>query len=418
MAHVTRRLFLLSSAALSVGCTTHRNVDEGNGRNLVTTVTQNEIAQERTIDEIKIEAQARAERGAYPLIGLDPGDVREALANIKTRDRDEWAAAWSAVADRYYKAATALNSPVERRSNFLRAWRLYYFAQWPVANSEGKKAAYVKALDAFVRSAESLSPPLEIVRIPFEGKEIVGYLRLPNSKTGPFPLVIAVSGLDSRKENLAESYSALIELGIGFFTVDGPGTGQSPVKASPTADRVLSSVIDYLVTRKDIDSKRIVLHGVSFGAYWAAKLAIVESARLRGVVVQSPPVHGAFQPDFIRTSVLGNREYLFDIVPALLAVIDNVETVDDLNREFPKLSLKTLGLLGKPTTSMLVMGGVKDTQVPISDIDLLLNNGDVPKDAWINPNGGHLGRERSGWTDPVIFRKVIIPWEIRTLKDN
>jgi hypothetical protein len=67
---------------------------------------------------------------------------------------------------------------------------------------------------------------------------------------------------------------------------------------------------------------------------------------------------------------------------------------------------------------MLVIGGVKDTQVPISDIDLLLNNGDVPKDAWINPNGGHLGRERTGWTDPMIFRKVIIPWEIRTLKDN
>ena len=217
MAHVTRMLFLLSSAALSVGCTTHRNVDEGNGRNLVTTVTQNEIAQERTIDEIKIEAQARAERGAYPLIGLDPGDVREALANIKTRDRDEWAAAWSAVADRYYKTATALNSPVERRSNFLRAWRLYYFAQWPVANSEGKKAAYVKALDAFDRSTESLSPPLEIVRIPFEGKEIVGYLRLPNSKTGPFPLVIAVSGLDSRKENLAESrLSRPVPRRIGF----------------------------------------------------------------------------------------------------------------------------------------------------------------------------------------------------------
>jgi hypothetical protein len=42
------------------------------------------VAQERTITEIKVETQARAERGAYPLIGLDPGDVREALAGIKT----------------------------------------------------------------------------------------------------------------------------------------------------------------------------------------------------------------------------------------------------------------------------------------------------------------------------------------------
>jgi esterase FrsA len=377
------------------------------------------VAQERTIAEIKVETQARAERGAYPLIGLDPSDVREALAGIRTRDADEWAAAWCAVADRYFKAAPTMSTPEERRTSYLRAWRLYYFAQWPVASSQGKKAAYIKALDAYVRSTESLTPPLEVVRIPFQGKEIVGYLRLPRVTTdGPVPLVIAVSGLDSRKETLAESYSALVEYGIGFFALDGPGTGQSPVKVSPTADRVLSRVIDYLVTRREIDPKRIALHGVSFGGYWAAKLAIVERTRLRGVVVQSPPVHGFFQADFVKTSLLGNREYLFDIVPSFLGLVDNVETVDDLLREFPKLSLNALGLLGKPTTSMLVIGGVKDTQVPISDIDLLLNNGDVPKDAWINPSGGHLGRERTGWTDPVIFRKVIIPWEIRTLKDN
>jgi pimeloyl-ACP methyl ester carboxylesterase len=377
------------------------------------------VAQERTIAQIKVEAQARAERGAYPLIGLDPGDVREALASIKTRDADEWAGAWCKVADRYYKTASTMNTPEERRTNYLRAWRLYYFAQWPVASSHGKKAAYIKALDAYVRSAESLTPPLEVVRIAFEGAEIIGYLRLPRvTSGGPVPLVIAVSGLDSRKENLAESYASLLDNGIGFFALDGPGTGQSPVKVSPTADRVLSKAIDYLVTRREIDPKRMALHGVSFGGYWAAKLAIVERARLVGVVAQSPPVHGFFQADFVKTSLLGNREYLFDIVPSFLGLVERVESVEDLLREFPQLSLNALGLLGKPTTSMLVIGGVKDTQVPISDIDLLLNNGDVPKDAWINPSGGHLGRERTGWTDPVIFRKVIIPWEIRTLMGN
>jgi esterase FrsA len=372
-------------------------------------------ARERTIDEIKLEAQARAERGNYPLIGLDPADVREALSGIKTRDGDEWAANWSGVADRYYAKAEAAGSQEEKRKNYLRAWRLYYFAQWPVANSPGKKAAYQKALDAFVKSAQSIEPPIEVVHIPFEGKEIVGYLRLPSSTAGAVPLVLAVSGLDSRKENMADTYGALIEHGIGFFAVDGPGTGQSPVKVSPTADRVITKVIDYLGSRKEIDKKRIGMHGVSFGGYWAAKLAIVERDRLKGVVVQSPPIHNGFQADFLRKNLLGNQEYLFDVVPAFMNVVENVDTPEDLAREFPKLSLLTQGLLGKPTTSMLVIGGVKDTQVPISDIDLLLNNGDVPKDAWINPNGGHLGREPVGWTDPVIFRKVIMPWEIRML---
>jgi esterase FrsA len=373
---------------------------------------------ERTINEIKVEAQARAERGAYPLIGLDPKDAREALAHIETRDADEWASAWCAVADRYYAMAKESSNAQERRSNYLRAWRLYYFAQWPVASSEGKKAAYNKALDSFIRSTEALSPALEIVRIPFEGSEIVGYMRMPVSRIRRVPVVLAVSGLDSRKENLAETYGTLLDHGIGFFTIDGPGTGQSPVKASPTADRVLSRVIDYLARRDDVDPSRILLHGVSFGGYWASKLAIVEKDRLRAVVVQSPPIHGFFQPDSVRNSLLGNREYLFDVVPTFLSVVENVDTVDDLISEFPKLSLVALGLLDRPTTSMLVIAGVRDTLVPISDIELLLNNGDVPKDAWINPKGGHLGRELTYWTDPMIFREVIVPWELRVLQSS
>jgi esterase FrsA len=383
-----------------------------------TTAAYSQTVRERTIEEIKVEAQARADRGAYPLIGLDPADVREALSHIQTRDPDQWAAAWSAVADRYYQAAATAMSPEEKRKNYLRAWRLYHFAQWPVAISPGKKAAYSKAIDSFIRSTESLNPPIEVVRIPFEGKEIVGYLRLPAPTNGPAPIVFAVSGLDSRKENLAEAYGTLLEHGIGFFALDGPGTGQSPVKVSPTADRVLSRALDYLASRQDIDPKRIAMYGVSFGGYWAAKLAVTERTRLRGVVALSPPIDTFFSPQFLQNSLLGNREYLFDQVPALLNVVEGVNSISDLAKAFPTLSLKEQKIIGQPTAPMLVIAGVKDTQVPITDIDLLLNTGDVPKEAWINPSGGHVGREKSGWTDPVIFQKVVVPWEMKVLLDN
>ena len=42
---------------------------------------------ERTLDEIKTEAVHRAENGMYPLIGLDPGDVKEAFTTIHTRTK-------------------------------------------------------------------------------------------------------------------------------------------------------------------------------------------------------------------------------------------------------------------------------------------------------------------------------------------
>jgi esterase FrsA len=373
---------------------------------------------ERTIDEIKIEAVHRAEVGQYPLIGLDSGDVKEAFNSIHTRDKDEWAAAFMGVADRYMNEGQSLEKtdPVKANADYIRAWRLYSFGRWPIPASPGKQRSYEKAIEAFLAHARFWDPPLEIVRIPFEGKEIVGYLRLPKNANGPVPLVLAVNGLDSRKEDLSESFGAILPFGIGFLAVDGPGTGQNPIKVSENAERMLSRVLDYIATRPEIDKRRVAMHGVSWGAYWATKMAIVERARLKGASAQSPPTDQFFQKDFLTNSLIGNREYLFDQVPALMAIFDNVKTVDEMAEVLPKISLVKQGLLGKPMAPMLILAGVKDTQVPIDDIYLLLDKGDVPKTAWINPQGGHLGRQVGVWPDPRIFKEVIIPWLVHTLE--
>jgi pimeloyl-ACP methyl ester carboxylesterase len=372
---------------------------------------------ERTIDEIKTEAIKRAENGMYPVIGMDPADLREAFSAIHSRDRDEWAAAFIAVGDRYMNEGKQLEKtdPVKANADYVRAWHLYSFGRWPVPSSPGKQRAYQKAIAAFLAHAKFWDPPLEVVHIPFEGSEVIGYLRLPKSRTGPVPVVIAVNGLDSRKEDLSESFGAILPFGVGFIAVDGPGTGQAPIKVSETADRMLSRVIDYVQTRPEIDKSRIAFHGVSWGGYWALKLSVLEKSRLKAVSAQSPPVDEFFQKEFLMNSLLGNREYLFDQVPALISVFENVKTVDDLAAIFPRMSLAKQGLLDKPGAPTLVIAGALDTQVPISDIYRLLSSGQTPKDAWINPKGGHLGRQVKVWPDPVIFRQVLIPWLVDNL---
>jgi dipeptidyl aminopeptidase/acylaminoacyl peptidase len=177
-----------------------------------------------------------------------------------------------------------------------------------------------------------------------------------------------------------------------------------------------SRVLDYLGTRPDVDKTRIVVHGQSFGAYWAAKLAHTESARLAGAVVQSPPVHETFQTGFYRKRMY-TREYLFDLLPASLFVYGKT-SADDLLAYLPRMSLQAQGLLGKPTAPIFVVGGTRDTQVPVADLELLMNSGSEPREAWINPAGGHMGRSTGTWPDPVIFRKVILPWEIRHLSEK
>jgi esterase FrsA len=373
---------------------------------------------ERTIDEVKTEAIRRAQVGQYPLIGLDPADVKEAFESVHTADKDEWAAAFMHVGDRYFNEAKSLErtDATKADAGYVRAWRLYSFGRWPIPASPGKQRSYEKAIEAFLHHSKFYDPALEVVRIPFEGKEIIGYLRLPKNVNGPVPLVIAVNGLDSRKEDLTESFSAILPSGIGFLAVDGPGTGQAPIKVSETSERMLSRVIDYAQSRPEVDKTRIALHGVSWGAYWATKMAIVERARLRGASAQSPPVDEFFQKDFLMNHLFGNREYLFDQVPALMNILEGVHTLDEMADYLPKMSLVQQGLLGKPMAPMLVIAGVLDTQVPIADEYLLLSKGDVPKDAWINPRGGHLGRQVGVWPDPKIFREVIIPWLVKILQ--
>lgn len=372
---------------------------------------------ERTIDEIKTEAIHRAEVGQYPLIGLDPADVKEAFESIHTADKDEWAAGFMRVGDRYFNEAKSFENsdPTKANANYMRAWRLYSFGRWPIPSSPGKQRSYEKAIEAFLAHAKFYDPPLEVVHIPFEGKQITGYLRVPKNAKGPVPLVIAVNGLDSRKEDLTESFGAILPFGIGYIAVDGPGTGQAPIKVSENSERMLSKVIDYAQSRSEVDKNRIALHGVSWGAYWATKMAIVERARLRGASAQSPPIDGFFHKDFLLHHLLGNREYLFDQVPALMNILEGIHSLDEMADYLPKMSLVQQGLLGKPMAPMLVIAGVLDTQVPIADDYLLLSKGDTPKEAWVNPQGGHLGRQVGVWPDPKIFREVIIPWLVKTL---
>jgi esterase FrsA len=370
----------------------------------VVQVVFEEPAAIRTFGQVQIEAIARAERNAYPLIGLAPDDVRTALARLDSLDRDAWAASWSDVAASY-----------AAKGDHLQAWRLYSFARWPVPLSSGKQHAYKLALEAYLAHARAEGAPLEVVRIPFEGREIVGYLQLPRDARAPVPVIVAIGGLDSRKEDLAERFAPLLADGIGSFTFDMPGTGEAPIKIEPGAERMFTVAIDALIARPEVDAGRLALYGGSFGGYWACKLAVTERARLRGVVAQAPPVDRFFGAEFAATAFT-NTEYLFELGVAMMSLYEGVRTVDDFLRISPEHSLVAQGFIGKPTAPMLIIAGAQDSQVPMEDIELLLRTGDTPKEAWINPAGGHMGRDAHGWRDPVIFAKVTAPWFRRLLE--
>lgn len=368
----------------------------------------------RDLAALKEEVQRRTDRNMPPLTGISSDDAKEALAHVDTLDRDAWAAAWFAVGDRRWERARSLDARnlADVRDEYWKAWRLFHFARWPTENSPTRQRAKHRALQAFQAYARLLDPPMEIVRIPFEGKQIVGYLRLP-PKPRPAPLVFGIAGLDSRKEDIAAHSDAYLQRGMGLFAIDLPGTGESPLAvAEINADRIFSEVLDYLEKRQDVDSERILVQGRSWSGYWAAKLAISERTRLRGTVMHGGPIHHYFKPEKLRAS-LSTGEYLYDYLAAKSALV-GATNLEEMVERMNRFDLLATGILDEPSAPMLCVNGARDSQVPIADVYVLLEHGD-PKEAWINPAGGHMGRSPE-WPSAAIAEKVVLPWISRRLE--
>jgi len=364
--------------------------------------------QTRTWDELKVETQARVDRGAYPVFGIRSEDARDALAAIRSLDPDEWGAAWMAVGDRYAGAAEAAGQRGDgpaAQAAWLAAWRLYTLGRWPVASSPNKAESQVRAQRAFAAYGRLVDPPIETIRIPFEGKEIVGLLQRPAGVAKP-PVLLSIGGSDLWKDTVAIQSRAFLKHGIAVLALDKPGTGDAPLPVRPGSERIYSAAIDHVLARADLDSTSIVVRGQSWGSYWAARTGYAEAARLKGVVFQSGPVHHYFQRAW-QEQAFRTKEFLFDYVPSRLHMLGQ-RTVEDAFTFMPTLSLLDAGLIDKPTPPMLMITGAKDTQVPFRDFLLLLENGS-PKHAWVNPQGQTMGRSLTV-KDDDITAGVIVPW--------
>jgi pimeloyl-ACP methyl ester carboxylesterase len=102
-----------------------------------------------------------------------------------------------------------------------------------------------------------------------------------------------------------------LERGYNVLTFDGPGQGGALVtqKVPMRADweKVVTPVVDYLLTRSDVDSARIALYGGSFGGYLAPRAAAFEH-RLAACIADA----ALFDP-----AALSNKMFPPDIASAL-----------------------------------------------------------------------------------------------------
>ena len=147
-------------------------------------------------------------------------DVKLVVSRLTSLDRDLWAGEWSRIAKLYEKKGDELAKEgrnKEALGAYEQAYAYYFAGRYPLPNSPGKKEAYRQSVLAFMAAARFFDPPLERVVIPFEGKEIVGYLRLPKGVTKA-PLIFHWGGIDGWKEDARSNAEGYLAAGWGSFS--------------------------------------------------------------------------------------------------------------------------------------------------------------------------------------------------------
>lgn len=253
-----------------------------------------------------------AEKELYPGRGLPGGgqlevrmeisadlpdpDIVDVARRVKFYNLESWHTEWTRVAEKNEALAAGFEREerkVTAHEFYRRAADFYRRAVVYMPDSDPRMMpTYNKLKDNFDKAWSLVPAPFERVQIPYEGHRLEALFYHARGKPGTrFRVVYNYAGADGillRGDDAgANQY---VRRGMAFIDVDGPGHGgalrEKQLYAPPDSERVAKAVIDYLVTRPDVDPDRIGLHGSSMGGYSGPRCATAEK-RIKAVAVWS-----------------------------------------------------------------------------------------------------------------------------------
>jgi len=256
--------------------------------------------------------RGQAEKELFPARGLPGGgqlevrmeisanhpdpDIRGVARRVKLFNLESWHTEWTQVARKNEELAAGFEREQRKLTAhefYLRAADFYRRAVVYMPDSDPRMLPTFKKLEEnFDKAWSVVPPPFERVQIPYEGHMLPALFWPGRGKAGSrLPVVYNYGGADGillrGEDGGAGQY---VRRGMSFIDVDGPGHGgmlrHHKLYAPPDSERVAKAVIDYLVTRPDVDPERIGLHGSSLGGYSGPRCATGEK-RIKAVAVWS-----------------------------------------------------------------------------------------------------------------------------------
>jgi dienelactone hydrolase len=216
----------------------------------------------------------------------DIGECLATASRIKEGDFESWYTEWKKTADHFRAAgdeSLAAGHTVTAREAYYRAATYYRTAEFFLHGNPSDPRlveTWGKSRDAFRDAIALDTAPYEIVAIPYGNTTLPGYFYKIDNSGKSRPLLIVQTGFDACQEELHPYAMEGIKRGYNVLTFEGPGQGEmiriQHIPFRPDWENVITPVVNYSVSRPDVDRSRIALWGISLGGYLAPRGAAYE----------------------------------------------------------------------------------------------------------------------------------------------
>jgi hypothetical protein len=205
----------------------------------------------KTLSEAKAWMQQRLQSRTHPMNALPLDDGPAWIDGVPGLDGEAWGGYWGRLGDgvaRHASQAEAADDTARAGALYQRASGLYFMGRFPCPNHPAKQRCAVAEREAYLAGARQWAMPIERHVVPFdgrsgEGREVVLLLRRPAGVVRP-PLVLMWGGVDACKEQMTAASDALLATGVATVAMDNAGTGESPVRGVPDAERTFLAALD------------------------------------------------------------------------------------------------------------------------------------------------------------------------------
>jgi dienelactone hydrolase len=234
-------------------------------------------------------------KGMAPYGAVALGEIDRVCERLRGREHEPeaWREEWCLMGRRLESVAqeaAADKREMSAGNYYLRGGMYYFTGERFVYPGEQKREIGRKAIECQQAGLLRRHPGMERVEVPYEGGTLPALFLKAEGGAGPAPTVVVFDGMDNCKE-MSVLFAGLEFSKRGFNTlaIDGPGQGETlrlrGLYARHDYEVPGAAAFDYVASRRDVDPRKVVVMGYSFGGYYAARIAALEKRYIAGVAM-------------------------------------------------------------------------------------------------------------------------------------